>query len=103
MKSSVERFLKFPYKPGVHFAAKSYRLPVTGLLKYSKNGNTLANSKDFCKLFREIDSTLKQNFQMQRPGLVSVNRERKPKMVPHKGVPNNVDAIFGNKRAPPHL
>ena len=39
-------------------------------------------------------------FQMQRPGLVSINRERKPKMVPHKGVPSNVDAIFGNKRAP---
>ena len=35
---------------------------------------------------------------MQRPGLVTVNRDRKPKAVPHKGVPNNVDAIFGNKR-----
>ena len=38
---------------------------------------------------------------MQRPGLVSVNRERKPKVVPHKGVPN-VDAIFGNRRGPHH-
>ena len=40
---------------------------------------------------------------MQRPGLVSVNRgDRRPKAVPHKGVPNNVDAIFGHKRSPHH-
>jgi len=38
---------------------------------------------------------------MQRPGLVNINTSRKPRAVPHKGVPNNVDAIFGNKRAPP--